>query len=56
MYLDPMSEEAMAHVWRIAWFDLVARVDYNEPLSITEERAHVSTKRLVLNQVVDDVE
>jgi hypothetical protein len=56
VYLNPMSEEAMADMWRIAWFDLVARVDHNEPPGIGEERAHVSAKHLVLDQVVDDVE
>jgi hypothetical protein len=25
-----MREEAMADMWRIAWFDLVARADHNE--------------------------
>jgi hypothetical protein len=31
VHLNPMSEQAMADMWRIARFDLVARIDRNEP-------------------------
>ena len=55
VYLNPTSEEAVANVQILGWFDLVARVDHHEPSGMGKERVHVSAKHLVLNQVVDNV-
>jgi hypothetical protein len=51
--LNPVSEETMADMRRIAWRHLVAGVDHNEPAGMGEERARIGVKHLVLDQVVD---
>jgi hypothetical protein len=37
VHLNPMSEQAVADMWRIARFDLVARIDRNEPAGMSEK-------------------
>src|SRR6202051_4864694 len=54
--LDPISEGAMADLRHLARFVLVARIDDNESPGAGEERAHVSAKHLILDQVIDYVE